>query len=369
MTALKSFFLAPGRNSIEFSSRKFSRNNFMILLISSVLFFEQLIYGFFFSEPESTLQLIYIFSSLSMIFFIAVSTVFYRNPPSVPILRHKAFEMSLGIFGLGVILLRLLVQEASFFRVPTVYIAVLYGMAVVLLYHYLQSLVMYVCISIAAIILIPVYHPAVTSSSFIPDVTVNGAIAWLVSAVNYRSFVKDFQNSQKIRKKNKELEELSLRDDLTGLYNRRKLNTELQHLTESCTMVSGDFSVILMDLDRFKQVNDTFGHDTGDLILKDLSILLENYFPSPYVCGRWGGEEFYIICPHTNKEQAGAYAEEFRKLLETSLLAGSHTVTSSFGVASFSEFQETKNLLNAADKRLYQAKQNGRNKVEMGNAS
>jgi diguanylate cyclase (GGDEF)-like protein len=121
---------------------------------------------------------------------------------------------------------------------------------------------------------------------------------------------------------------------------------------------------MIIDVDRFKQVNDNHGHDAGDLALRDIAALLCGNIREVDVSGRWGGEEFMIICPETDLPHGLRLGERLRSLIENSCFGEICSVTASFGIAAFSEFRELEAILKAADNRLYQAKENGRNRVE-----
>jgi diguanylate cyclase (GGDEF)-like protein len=153
----------------------------------------------------------------------------------------------------------------------------------------------------------------------------------------------------------------SLHDPLTGLANRRFMEIQLVKSLETAKRYREAFSIIMLDIDHFKNFNDTHGHPAADKLLVRLAaILLREVRKADYVF-RYGGEEFMIILPATDPHMAFGAAERFRKAVE----AESGGVTISLGVASLSEsIKEKDNLIEAADKTLYRAKKNGRNRVE-----
>ncbi len=165
-----------------------------------------------------------------------------------------------------------------------------------------------------------------------------------------------------------ELSRLTIHDDLTGLYNRRHMNTILAQEYARCVRYETDMSVILLDLDHFKNVNDVHGHVFGDFVLKEFSHRMkQNSRESDYVF-RFGGEEFLIILPSTDIENGVLVGEKIRHISEASMFTDGLTslkVTASLGVASyrFNEPNVQNDLLSMADKALYQAKEEGRNKV------
>lgn len=155
---------------------------------------------------------------------------------------------------------------------------------------------------------------------------------------------------------NEQLEFLSNTDDLTGLKNRRKIDKILNKIKNK------KFSLILMDIDYFKLINDDFGHLIGDEVLKDISNILKYNVNQNDVIGRWGGEEFLIICKNTSISEAGNLSYRLKNLIENHDFKV-RKITASFGISEAKNNLELKDILASADKALYKAKENGRNQV------
>ncbi|MBW8184144.1 GGDEF domain-containing protein [Shewanella nanhaiensis] len=157
-------------------------------------------------------------------------------------------------------------------------------------------------------------------------------------------------------------------DSLTNLYNRRYLSHKLLSLNKPDNTTP--LSCILLDIDLFKVVNDSYGHIVGDEVLVKVATLFINNVREKDICARIGGEEFMILLPNTNLQQASDIAEDLRLKIESlrfvSLKGEPFTITSSFGVVEASKEQSFSELSNAVDLLLYTAKQNGRNRVETG---
>jgi diguanylate cyclase (GGDEF)-like protein len=175
---------------------------------------------------------------------------------------------------------------------------------------------------------------------------------------------------RQIERKNKLWEGLALTDSLTGLPNRRAIEDWASTQLSSAARHGFSFWVALADLDHFKQVNDTFGHDAGDAVLKKFGRILKNSLRRGDLCGRLGGEEFLLVLTHTNKENALGVIDRIRmELANTPVTFGACTVgvTASFGLAGFegshkaSSFNRLREL---ADTALYSAKRGGRNRIE-----
>ncbi|WP_375754052.1 diguanylate cyclase [Vibrio sp. HN007] len=169
-----------------------------------------------------------------------------------------------------------------------------------------------------------------------------------------------------LRQKNEELKLLSDTDALTGLCNRAKIESVLHEEIQTAKRYdSHDLGVVMVDIDRFKSINDTHGHQTGDEVLKHTTRLFKESIRSVDYIGRWGGEEFLIVCPHTDKEGVMKLAEHLRELLEAceQLLPEDEKITASFGSATYGADDTADSLVSRADKALYLSKNNGRNRV------
>jgi diguanylate cyclase (GGDEF)-like protein len=169
--------------------------------------------------------------------------------------------------------------------------------------------------------------------------------------------------TQELEFSNQQLARLSTTDKLTQLYNRGKLDEELTTQIEYAERYQLPFSVILLDIDFFKNVNDTFGHMTGDLVLVQLALLLSTNIRKSDIAGRWGGEEFLLILPHTEAVQAMHLAEKIRKRIAHTEFSVAGFRTCSFGVTDYHRRDTIQTLMHRVDEALYQAKRSGRNCV------
>ena len=159
------------------------------------------------------------------------------------------------------------------------------------------------------------------------------------------------------------IEEISQKDKLTQIYNRLKLDNELEKEIKRTNRYKIPFSVILLDIDKFKSVNDTYGHQVGDIVLQNTAKILLNNIRKTDILGRWGGEEFLIICPNTTGENCKILADNLRAKLENFDFEIAGKKTASFGVTEYIQGEDNKNLLKRCDEALYEAKANGRNLV------
>ncbi len=164
------------------------------------------------------------------------------------------------------------------------------------------------------------------------------------------------------------LREMSTLDGLTGLLNHRAVLERLEQETARCERYGGEVTVVLLDLDHFKEINDRWGHLAGDQVLREVGERLQGGLRSADVVGRYGGEEFLVVLPASGLETGRIVAERLRRsLADAPVLHGGEAirVTASFGVAALTEAEgrAVEELLALADERLYQAKREGRNCV------
>ena len=171
--------------------------------------------------------------------------------------------------------------------------------------------------------------------------------------------------SQEMELKNVQLRTLAITDPLTQLYNRLKLDEVLCYEIARSRRDETPLAVAIIDVDKFKLVNDAYGHHVGDTVLIGVSqIMLKNTRSTDFL-GRWGGEEFLLVLPNTPLNSAFEYVDQLRQKIEQASFSPVEQVTISIGLACSSNLICEKKLIELADKALYEAKQNGRNRVEL----
>jgi diguanylate cyclase (GGDEF)-like protein len=190
----------------------------------------------------------------------------------------------------------------------------------------------------------------------------------LVLRVKVHLKVKNLQDD--LRRSNELLLELSNTDHLTGLFNRRYLMEALDREVQRSLRKGNNLSLILLDIDHFKQVNDTYGHQEGDIVLQTVAHLLQKELRNYDIAARYGGEEFIAVLPDTTLEEAVFVANRVRTSVLATRFSGELaplSLTVSQGVAMFSrQSSETEDsFIKLADEALYRAKANGRNRVEV----
>nr|WP_136251501.1 sensor domain-containing diguanylate cyclase [Ningiella ruwaisensis] len=174
-------------------------------------------------------------------------------------------------------------------------------------------------------------------------------------------------SKERVEKLNDELEVISRVDDLTGLFNRRYWQERFEREYKLTIRNKKPISVLILDIDHFKQVNDTHGHQAGDQVIKSLAMLIKKATRETDICGRYGGEEFVVLLPDTTTETARIVGERIRKVSQRYLVKHEQVeinFTISAGIAQFdSKYTRPLMWLEAADQALYRAKESGRNCV------
>lgn len=203
------------------------------------------------------------------------------------------------------------------------------------------------------------FHVKAKDNSLIP-VTIN------LTSFTYGNNVRIISSLTDLREK-KLLEEISYTDGLTNINNRRCIDNKLIEEFDRAHRYGRSLAVILLDIDFFKQVNDQYGHDVGDKVLISIADILKTRVRNSDTVGRFGGEEFLIICPETSKGSALELAQNIKENIALTIHHNLNNITASFGVSVLTPEVDSKltsdNLLKQADDALYYSKNNGRNRV------
>jgi diguanylate cyclase (GGDEF)-like protein/PAS domain S-box-containing protein len=160
-----------------------------------------------------------------------------------------------------------------------------------------------------------------------------------------------------------EVERIAMIDSLTGIYNRHKFEELFALESERSRRFSSPLSMIMIDLDYFKSVNDRYGHDVGDDVLKGVALVIQSNIRKNDIFARWGGEEFLILSPGTNAKKIQELAEKLRHAVELAVYPEVGRITISLGISTFAKDDSFNEFFKRADEGLYIAKANGRNQV------
>ena len=175
------------------------------------------------------------------------------------------------------------------------------------------------------------------------------------------------QRTEELLESNKKLEILAMTDQLTALANRRRMSYELEACLQKYTESKVPFTIIMFDLDNFKTINDTFGHDAGDVVLVEFSNVLKFNLRTDDIICRIGGDEFLVICPSTDADGALKIATKLHKKINKIRIEFKNACwigSASIGVVTVNDKIAAKDkILKAADKSVYDAKNAGKNKV------
>lgn len=188
--------------------------------------------------------------------------------------------------------------------------------------------------------------------------------AFLQAYMILAKYSNDIKRLEKLKIQNQIIYDRSIRDSLTGLYNRKYINSILDKAIKEYIELEKIFTVLMLDIDHFKAVNDNYGHPYGDMVIVTVSNILKNTLRDKDYVGRYGGEEFIIIMTDTKKEEAKEIAERIRNYICCFSWKHNKSITVSGGVYE-NDFFTKEECIEAADKFLYLAKRNGRNKIEV----
>jgi len=186
-------------------------------------------------------------------------------------------------------------------------------------------------------------------------------LEWVLFEKTFNLFISFRDITEELYEK-QELENRANYDSLTGIYNRERFNHFLSKHIDQAMQESTHFSLIMFDIDHFKKINDTLGHDVGDSVLKELASLISSQIREGDIFARWGGEEFMIIAPLA-LSHAHSFAEKLRRVIEEHRFRGVKELRCSFGVVSFRKTDTQQTLTKRVDEMLYKAKHQGRNCV------
>ncbi len=203
------------------------------------------------------------------------------------------------------------------------------------------------------------------------DYKVNMTLVWqvlaglvLLASLFFYHYFTVRRANRELQAANRQLEHVSQRDHLTGMPNRLFLQQAFEAEQQRYYRYGHTFSLLMMDIDHFKRINDAFGHVVGDEILKTMANLLLDNVRGIDIAGRWGGEEFLILCPETELQGGWKLAEQLRKLIgQTEFGLDNMTITASFGVTDFRDDEMIEDCIQRADQALYRAKHSGRNQT------
>lgn len=292
------------------------------------------------------------------------SLIYYSS--YVEIIFHSVFATLLVGWNWGFMIYTISLVAVSFY-----YTMALIGLKHKIAHPFCASIIVTVAFLATRIITqhIPPVYENIASTDFITYFyCFNSFIAFLMCFVFCMLFTIEVWYMQNyLMTENNILDEMASRDPLTKLLNRRSMEPHLNHVMEQARVSGTQFCVIMGDIDDFKKVNDTYGHDYGDKVLVAVSQTIRREMRSEDQLCRWGGEEFLLLI-HTNGERSIKTAERIRKAISDihirNAAAGIDiSITMTFGVSSYMPGYNMEKLIRIADQNLYKGKKNGKNQV------
>ncbi len=228
-------------------------------------------------------------------------------------------------------------------------------------YHYIS---IYICILTGFTLSLVILHPNKTDVLRITQIFLYSFVGFLTTLTVEYARRKTFHLEEELRRKNTILESISVKDPLTGVFNRRYMMDLLVHHILLSRKTEQPFSQGIVDIDHFKKINDTLGHLTGDDVLKEIAKIITIAVRSSDLVFRFGGEEFIILFPNTNLENAGFVMQRIKSVIENHDFMGvPWKVTASGGFTQLTGTDSPDALLQRSDDLLYKAKQDGRNRI------
>ncbi|MBN1623273.1 MAG: GGDEF domain-containing protein, partial [Clostridia bacterium] len=258
------------------------------------------------------------------------------------------YFLSKGIFSFTVFLLVVYLLSLSYIVRPCYFTIIYFLVFAALLTHIFSS-----------------YE---SSSILISEILISGVFLLLMAAgssLSYSRYWKLFRQEKEIEEINRKLELVSQTDELTGLFNRRRMMDEIEKQIAYSQRYKNIFSIAMLDIDYFKNINDTYGHDIGDVVLREFSGLLSSKLRLSDFFGRWGGEEFVLLLPGTTPDDSFILLTRLQNDIGNHIFPNGIKVAFSAGICGYQTGANMNNLIQCADQALYSAKANGRNRTEI----
>ncbi|MDD3200360.1 MAG: GGDEF domain-containing protein [Eubacteriales bacterium] len=290
-----------------------------------------------------------------------------RIPVPVYILVQILFLV--GVLTAGLILS---LHEQSAVASSSSYFLAVFTIAAFITMPPLISLPLFLLFNIIFIIMLPQFQPLqlVINTLNINTLSMTG-IAWILNQMISRNRVKSHMNEKliieknnELKKINMELKELTIRDSMTNLLNHKNSLRRLKEEIDRAKRINYPLTVAMIDLDNFKQINDTYGHQIGDTVLIRVAKILTECCRLTDIIGRYGGEEFIVIMPNTNSQEAVALLERIKSRIESTDFVKGVQITGSFGVSELVG-DSVHGILRSSDAMLYEAKKKGKNRIEV----
>lgn len=292
--------------------------------------------------------------------FIPIIYAIWKRRETIPV---KLAQYVMGIYYFVLMMVTAMVvlgvQELSFLHI---YLMSVFGIAITVEMHPLYLFLLILPAHLFTIFMVPfTTDDSLVIHTLLVNISFSNLAAIILSFMAYNNRVSAFVNKELIIEKNEQLADLVERDGMTGLYNHKASFEKLKKEMDQSNRTDAPLSIILFDIDDFKQVNDTYGHLTGDSVLRKLSHLMKNITRTTDIVGRYGGEEFLLVLPGTDLNGAKILTKKIQSELRTTSFEKDITITVSGGASEYSD-ESVDELISITDKKLYKAKKSGKNR-------
>ena len=241
----------------------------------------------------------------------------------------------------------------------------IFAFSAMLLNKPIKAIIILVLVFLLLLFIVGIHNADLLSRSIIMNSIASVGLAITTSIILYNKelyiFIKNIENE----KFNEKLTIMANTDLLTGIYNRRSMDTVIKSQVDHFLKEDAKLSLMIIDIDYFKNINDHYGHPIGDEVLIDFSDLIRNSLRPGDTVGRWGGEEFIVICNNTESRDAVILAERLKNIINEHEFTNGIKINASFGVSQMKIDMSIRDLISQADQALYKAKEDGRNRVEV----
>lgn len=349
-----------------------SRENFTrMLIIAALLVSVEPLIAVLSQKPGSVDYNISLGIAMFALIFIPILLYCKKNVERLP----KIWLMTMQtLFFTGILIggIILSLQEQTTLASSSSYFLAVFTLAAFITIPPVVSLFLFLFFNIIFILLLPYYQvsPLLINTLNINTLSMT-AVAWILNQMVSRDKVTSFINEKIILEKNIELEkkntalnELTMRDSMTNLLNHKNSLRRLKEEVDRAKRIQYPLSVAMIDLDNFKLVNDSYGHQTGDEVLIQVAKILSENCRNTDTVGRYGGEEFIIIMPDTNGGDAALLLERIQKRIQEKTFGEGIRITSSCGICELNG-ESVHGILKSSDMMLYEAKKKGKNRVEV----
>lgn len=354
----------PEKYRTEFAAKIIHETSFIILVASVlVTVFEVILFIFFRGSIFNTGPIVIGFILFNMLYLPVLWTIYKQNQQWNKYIVRLILFFYLSVLLLFTVALSILPQNQ--FASINPYIIGIFGVSAFIVAPPVASFTLYLISYLFFFFLLPIFQ---YNSQAVEILRINAFLmiimAWFLSRMVYRLKLVTFMDKKALEESNLNLQNMVMRDSMTLLLNHKNIFLRLTEEIERAKRIGYPLSVVMLDIDHFKVINDNYGHQAGDEVILQVTEILNETCRATDVIGRYGGDEFVVILPDTNAGQALILAERIRqKVVEAEFDKGIQ-VSISGGIRELGD-ESADQLIKGVDEQLYQAKSKGRNRFEI----